>query len=104
MKYGEFPIGQPQLVVVNELPRGELEPFPWTRPEQNPFRGLLLCRVLAPRMMNPAALPPLLPYFSEGERSCSFHSVRGVPTSSQWNLAHTWTVSEAGWLVLHIWN
>ena len=72
MKYGEFPIGQPQLFVVNELPRVELEPFPWTRPEQNPFRGLLLCRVLAPRMMHPAALPPLLPYFSERRKKLFF--------------------------------
>lgn len=65
MKYGQFPVGQPELVVCNELPRGILEPFPWTTPEQNPFRGILLCQVLPPRAMLPAELPPLLPYFSK---------------------------------------
>jgi hypothetical protein len=67
MKYGEFPVGPPRLVVVKELPPGFLPAFPWTRPEDNPFRGLMLCKVMAPRAMQPPQLPPLLPYISQGK-------------------------------------
>lgn len=73
MKYGQFPFGPPRLIVVHELPAGLLDPFPWTREEQNPFQGLLLCRVLPPQEgMKPPELPPLLPYYSERNKKLYF--------------------------------
>jgi len=72
MKYGTFPLGQPKLVVFNELLRGTHHEFPWTVPTQNPFKGLILCKVLAPEAMTPPELPPLLPYFNERAKKLFF--------------------------------
>lgn len=54
MKYGEFPVGYPE-VFSRETFAGAV---PWTRPEDNRYKGLIYCRVRAPERMR----RPLLPY------------------------------------------
>lgn len=61
MKYGLFPMGTPRSIIVKK--DENVPPFPWKVAAENPYKGLLLCRVLPPYKMNPAELPPLLPYF-----------------------------------------
>ena len=54
MKYGEFPIGYPEVFSRETF---ATEPQ-WTRPDQNRFKGLIYCRVRAPQTLR----RPLLPY------------------------------------------
>ena len=54
MKYGEFPVGYPEIHS-RETFAGAQE---WTRPEDNPYKGLIYCRVRAPNTLQ----RPLLPY------------------------------------------
>ena len=67
MKYGAFPTGYPTTITTGEMnvqqrQQWHLDQLPWTRPEQNNFKGLILCRVSPPGHMVPHGLPPFLPY------------------------------------------
>lgn len=58
----------PKCIVWSQLPERKRQgrhQLPWTAPKHNPFKGLILCRVLPPRQMSPPELPPLLPYKCE---------------------------------------
>lgn len=55
MKKGAYPIGMPVVLKRESL---SLQSLPWTSSEQNPYRGLIKCRILAPTDMR----YPLLAY------------------------------------------
>jgi len=57
MKAREFPIGHPTVLTRETL----LNTLPWTRPNNNAYKGLLLVRVLPPTSIR-GFLPPLLGY------------------------------------------
>ena len=63
MKTGDFPAGHPEVLTRERL-IPESPPLPWLRPVHNPYRGLLLVRVLPPQDL---ALP-LLPYRTQDGR------------------------------------
>uniref|UniRef100_A0A914P3H5 Uncharacterized protein n=1 Tax=Meloidogyne incognita TaxID=6306 RepID=A0A914P3H5_MELIC len=56
MKAREFPIGHPTILTRETL----LDSLPWTRPNDNVYKGLLLVRVVPPASIR--GLPPLLGY------------------------------------------
>ena len=60
MKYCEFPIGYPTLLARETFAGME----PWTRPEDNPYKGVIYCRVRAPEDLK----RPLLPYRTQDGR------------------------------------
>ena len=43
MKYCEFPIGYPTLLARETFANMQ----PWTKPEDNPYKGIIYCRVTA---------------------------------------------------------
>ena len=57
-------MGNPRVLTREVLLHPPTAPLPWTRPEKNTFRGLLLVRVLAPRHIR----VPLLGYRTKDER------------------------------------
>ena len=59
MKTGLFPVGHPEVFTRERL-IPDSPPLPWTRSAQNPYRGLLLLRVLPPS--DDSLSIPLLPY------------------------------------------
>jgi hypothetical protein len=67
MKYGAFPTGYPTTTTTAEMNAEQrhdwrLDELPWSRPEQNQFKGLILCCVSPPAYMIPRELSPFLPY------------------------------------------
>ncbi|KAL3114415.1 hypothetical protein niasHT_017279 [Heterodera trifolii] len=64
MKVNPFPVGNPRVLTREVLLHPPTAPLPWTCPENNTFRGLLLVRVLAPRNIR----VPLLGYRTKDER------------------------------------
>ncbi|KAL3124876.1 hypothetical protein niasHT_001079 [Heterodera trifolii] len=64
MKANFFPVGNPRVLTREVLLRPPTAPLPWTAPENNTFRGLLLVRVLAPRNIR----VPLLGYRTKDGR------------------------------------
>ncbi|KAL3113374.1 hypothetical protein niasHT_013200 [Heterodera trifolii] len=64
MKVNPFPVGNPMVLTREVLLHPPTAPLPWTCPENNTFRGLLLVRVLAPRNIR----VPLLGYRTKDER------------------------------------
>ena len=48
MKYFEFPIGHPKVYARETLAKAE----EWTKPENNPYKGLIYCKVKAPRNLS----------------------------------------------------
>uniref|UniRef100_A0A1I8BUV6 DNA-directed DNA polymerase n=1 Tax=Meloidogyne hapla TaxID=6305 RepID=A0A1I8BUV6_MELHA len=60
MKSKEFPIGHPVVLTRETLLSPQNAPLPWTNPQHNTYKGLLLARVLPPTTMY--GLPPLLGY------------------------------------------
>ena len=74
MKYRPFPLGHPEvltresLVLAAAQQQQRCPPLPWTRVEQNPFRGFLLCRVCPPRAQQLGARKPVLPMRTSGGR------------------------------------
>ncbi|KAL3075850.1 hypothetical protein niasHT_032053 [Heterodera trifolii] len=64
MKANRFPVGNPRVVTREVLLHPPTAPLPWTSPENNSFRGLLLVRVLAPRNIR----VPLLGYRTKDGR------------------------------------
>ncbi|KAL3080617.1 hypothetical protein niasHS_012961 [Heterodera schachtii] len=64
MKVNPFPVGNPRVLTREVLLQPPTAPLPWTCPENNTFRGLLLVRVLAPRNIR----VPLLGYRTKDER------------------------------------
>ncbi|KAL3102899.1 hypothetical protein niasHT_026040 [Heterodera trifolii] len=64
MKANRFPVGNPRVLTREVLLRPPTAPLPWTAPENNSFRGLLLVRVLAPHDIR----VPLLGYRTKDER------------------------------------
>nr|CAD2205395.1 unnamed protein product [Meloidogyne enterolobii] len=61
MKARSFPIGHPNVLTRDTLLLPPNNPLPWTSPEHNIYKGLLLVRVQPPNFMN-GNLPPVLPY------------------------------------------
>uniref|UniRef100_A0A914N8J3 DNA-directed DNA polymerase n=1 Tax=Meloidogyne incognita TaxID=6306 RepID=A0A914N8J3_MELIC len=61
MKARTFPIGHPDVLTRDTLLLPPNNPLPWTTPEHNIYKGLLLVRVQPPNFMN-GNLPPVLPY------------------------------------------
>jgi len=61
MKSRPFPIGHPHVLTRETLLHPPYNPLPWTAPEHNNFKGLLLVRVQPPSSL-PGNIPPLLPY------------------------------------------
>ncbi|KAL3119382.1 hypothetical protein niasHT_003990 [Heterodera trifolii] len=59
-----LPVGNPRVVTREVLLHPPTAPLPWTTPENNSFRGLLLVRVLAPRCIR----VPLLGYRTKDGR------------------------------------
>lgn len=51
MKVNPFPVGNPQVLTRETLLQPPTAPLPWTSPDANTFRGILLVRVLAPPNM-----------------------------------------------------
>ncbi|KAL3088910.1 hypothetical protein niasHT_028686 [Heterodera trifolii] len=64
MKANRFPVGNPRVLTREVLLHPPTTPLPWTAPENNIFRGLLLVRVLAPRNIR----VPLLGYRTKDGR------------------------------------
>ncbi|KAL3107353.1 hypothetical protein niasHT_014717 [Heterodera trifolii] len=64
MKANRFPVGNPRVVTREVLLHPPTAPLPWTTPDNNKFRGLLLVRVLAPRNIR----VPLLGYRTKDGR------------------------------------
>ena len=60
MKYCEFPTGYPTLLGRETF--GNMQP--WTKPEDNPYKGIIYCRVLAPDHLK----RPLLSYRTKDGR------------------------------------
>ena len=60
MKYCSFPIGYPKVHARETFANAQ----PWTRPEQNGYKGLIYCRVRAPTTLR----RPLLPYHTTDGR------------------------------------
>ena len=60
MKYCEFPIGYPTLLARETFANMQ----PWTKPEDNPYKGIIYCRVTAPDHLK----RPLLPYRTQDKR------------------------------------
>ena len=60
MKYCEFPIGYPTLLARETFANMQ----PWTKPEDNPYKGIIYCRVTAPDHLK----RPLLPYRTPDKR------------------------------------
>ena len=60
MKYCEFPIGYPTLLARETFANMQ----PWTKPEDNPYKGIIYCRVVAPDHLK----RPLLPYRTQDKR------------------------------------
>ncbi|KAL3087083.1 hypothetical protein niasHS_005322 [Heterodera schachtii] len=83
MKARPFPIGTPHVWTGEQLwqagaqvfeasappPAGLCPPpaLPWRRPEDNPFRGFLFCRVLPPTAEELGDREPLLPYRTQAD-------------------------------------
>ena len=61
MKSKQFPIGHPVVLTRETLLKPPNAPFPWTLPEHNTYKGLLLVRVLPPTTIMQGT-PPLLGY------------------------------------------
>uniref|UniRef100_A0A183CLX6 DNA-directed DNA polymerase n=1 Tax=Globodera pallida TaxID=36090 RepID=A0A183CLX6_GLOPA len=85
MKTRSFPIGIPnvwtrdQLWPTNARPSDALPPahlrpsaLPWSRAEDNPFHGFLLCRVLPPTPAEMGDREPLLPYRTRADGRLNF--------------------------------
>jgi hypothetical protein len=63
MKYRSYPLGHPRVLTRELLLNGqECAPLPWTQPEHNPFKGFILCHVLAPTAEQLGERKALLPY------------------------------------------
>lgn len=58
MKRRSFPLGDPRVITAEAIAGRPSPQAPWTRAAQNPYKGLLLVRVLPPRSLR----RPLLPY------------------------------------------
>lgn len=68
MKSRAYPIGLPQVLTREQLQPPHIPAFPWRRPEDNPFRGFLQCRVLPPTPAQLDGRHTLLPYRTHGGR------------------------------------
>ncbi|KAL3122347.1 hypothetical protein niasHT_000566 [Heterodera trifolii] len=64
MKVNPFPVGNPRVLTREVLLQPPTTPLPWTCSSNNTFRGLLLVRVLAPRLIR----VPLLGYRTKDGR------------------------------------
>lgn len=64
MKMFAFPVGHPDVITEERITR-EAPPLPWSLPEHNPYRGILLVRVLPP---NRGLRRALLPYRTKDGR------------------------------------
>uniref|UniRef100_A0A914NER9 DNA-directed DNA polymerase n=1 Tax=Meloidogyne incognita TaxID=6306 RepID=A0A914NER9_MELIC len=64
MKSRPFPVGHPHVLTRETLldpSNNNNNPLPWTNPEHNIYKGLLLVKIEPPTCL-PGNLPPLLPY------------------------------------------
>ena len=73
MKYCEFPIGYPTLLARETFANMQ----PWTKPEDNQYKGIIFCRVRAP----PTLKRPLLPHRTPDGRLV-FPLCRNVPMNA----------------------
>ncbi|KAL3106113.1 hypothetical protein niasHT_030400 [Heterodera trifolii] len=94
MKARPFPIGTPHVWTGEQLwqagaqvfeasappPAGLCPPpaLPWRRPEDNPFRGFLFCRVLPPTAEELGDREPLLPYRTQADGTPVFGLLRAL--------------------------
>ena len=53
MKYSEFPIGHAKVYARETFAEAE----EWKKPEDNPYKGLIYCKVKAPRNLRRPLLP-----------------------------------------------
>lgn len=111
MKAREFPVGNPHILTREQI--SLQNPFPWRLAVQNPYRGLLLCRVLPPQHLR----IPLLPYRTLDERltfplcakcanKCQQHLCQHQERERAWTAAYTHVelnrALELGYVVLDV--
>ncbi|KAL3068944.1 hypothetical protein niasHT_039083 [Heterodera trifolii] len=112
MKARPFPIGTPHVWTGEQLwqagaqvfeasappPAGLCPPpaLPWRRPEDNPFRGFLFCRVLPPTAEELGDREPLLPYRTQADGRLIFGLCARCSELRQQRICHH-TERERAW-------
>ncbi|KAL3071911.1 hypothetical protein niasHS_016512 [Heterodera schachtii] len=112
MKARPFPIGTPHVWTGEQLwqagaqvfeasappPAGLCPPpaLPWRRPEDNPFRGFLFCRVLPPTAEELGDREPLLPYRTQADGRLIFGLCSRCSELRQQRICHH-TERERAW-------
>ncbi|KAL3114360.1 hypothetical protein niasHT_011761 [Heterodera trifolii] len=106
MKARPFPIGTPHVWTGEQLWQAGAQVFeaglcpppalPWRRPEDNPFRGFLFCRVLPPTAEELGDREPLLPYRTQADGRLIFGLCARCSELRQQRICHH-TEPERAW-------
>ncbi|KAL3121851.1 hypothetical protein niasHT_006434 [Heterodera trifolii] len=106
MKARPFPIGTPHVWTGEQLWQAGAQVFeaglcpppalPWRRPEDNPFRGFLFCRVLPPTAEELGDREPLLPYRTQADGRLIFGLCARCSELRQQRICHH-TERERAW-------
>nr|CAD2207486.1 unnamed protein product [Meloidogyne enterolobii] len=108
MKARSFPIGHPNVLTRDTLLLPPNNPLPWTSPEHNIYKGLLLVRVQPPNFMN-GNLPPVLPYRTHDGRLTFPLCAKCADNRQQRPCTHgererSWLTGYTMWSLIMLWN